>query len=249
MKLTCYTIDDKGLDLVAGRPERQWMDDFDARHPYRCLPLVMANTTGWEILCPCDLTATWNGGPSEHDIRIDGDDDSGLAHWFAKSHFSRGTLTFHTSYLFRTEPGWDLWTGGPPNHIKDGIQPLCGIVESDWLPFPFTMNWHFTRPGMVSFKKGEAFCFVMPVPHASVEEFEPVVKRLADEPELKAEFQAWAESRNTFLKGLQERDPEAIRLKWQRHYYKGKTVAGATAPDSHTARRRLKQPRPAKPGE
>ena len=72
MKLTCYTIDDKGLELVAGRPERQWMDDFDARHPYRCLPLVMANTTGWEILCPCSFTATWNGGPSESDIRIDG---------------------------------------------------------------------------------------------------------------------------------------------------------------------------------
>ena len=69
-------------------------------------------------------------------------------------------LTFHPGYLFRTPPGWSMWAMGPPNHIKDGIQPLAGLVETDWLPFPFTMNWIFTRPGTVRFEKGEPFCFI-----------------------------------------------------------------------------------------
>ncbi|MES1202631.1 MAG: DUF6065 family protein [Pseudomonadota bacterium] len=249
MKLTCYTIENPPPPLVPASPDRQWMDAFGQRHPYRCLPLVMANTTGWELQCPGSFTATWNGGPLAEDIRIDPDDDFPALSRFATSHFTQGVLTFHTGYLFRTEPGWDLWTGGAPNHIKDGLQPLTGIVETDWLPFPFTMNWHFTRPGMVSFKKGEPFCFVMPVPHASVEQFEPVLKRLEAEPALLAEYSAWRDSRTGFLQKLDERDAETMRQKWQRHYYRGQSPSGEAGSDSHINRRRLKPPRPAQEGE
>lgn len=248
MKLTCYTLDAGPNEIVPGRTDRDWMDAFDARHPYRCLPLVMANSTGWEILSPCSFTATWTGGPRAEDIRLDPDDDYDIKR-VATSHFMRGVLTFHTSYLFKTEPGWDMWVGGPPNTIKDGIAPLTGIVETDWLPFPFTMNWHFTRPGMVSFKKGEPFCFIMPVPHASVDQFEPVVKSLADDRELNLEYQAWYNSRSGFLAGLEAHDPETLRQGWQRHYFKGQKPTEDAAVGTHINRRRLKPPRPAKPGE
>lgn len=250
MKLTCYTLDDKPNEMIPGRTDRDWMDQFDARHPYRCLPLVMANSTGWELLSPCSFTASWTGGPAANDIRLDLDDDYPDLKRFATSHFTRGVLTFHTSYLFRTEPGWDIWCGGAPNYVKDGIQPLTGIVETDWLPFPFTMNWRFTRPGIVSFKKGEPFCFIMPVPHASVDQFEPVVKRLGAEPELVAEYEAWRKSREDFLVGLDANDPEVLRQGWQRHYFKGRqNPHEETKVDTHIHRRRLKAPRPAKPGE
>lgn len=250
MKLTCYTLDANPTEMAPGAMDRDWMDAFDARHPYRCLPLVMANSTGWELRCPCSFTATWNGGPLASDIRIDSDDgaDATLTR-FATSHFTRGVITFHTGYLFRTEPGWDLWCGGAPNYVKDGVQPLTGIVETDWLPFPFTMNWHFTRPGIVSFKKGEPFCFIMPVPHASVDQFEPVVKRLAAEPELVAEYEAWRKSRADFLVGLDANDPEVLRQGWQRHYFKGQKPSDAAPVETHIHRRRLKPPRPAGTGE
>ncbi|MGB7207542.1 MAG: DUF6065 family protein, partial [Pyrinomonadaceae bacterium] len=111
MKLTCYQVDPNPAELVPGRPDRDWMDIFTDRHPYRCLPLVVANTTGWELLSPVSFTATWNGGIRTEDIRIDADDETApemLKRWVV-SHFSGGVLTFHTGWLFRTEPGWDLW--------------------------------------------------------------------------------------------------------------------------------------------
>jgi hypothetical protein len=249
MKLTCYQVDVRDCPIVPGRTEREWMDNFDARHPYRCLPLVMANTTGWEILSPCSFTATWNGGLSARDIRIDPDDDFEHLDRFATSHFAEGVLTFHTSYLFKTEPGWDMWVGGSPNHVKDGIQALTGVVETDWLPFPFTMNWRFTRPGMVSFKKGEPFCFIMPIPHAALDDVQPVVKSINDDLALRAEYVAWRDSRGKFLTDLSNNDPSALRQKWQRHYYKGQSPSGETGSETHIHRRRLKAPRPAKPGE
>ncbi|MGE3248685.1 MAG: DUF6065 family protein [Hyphomonadaceae bacterium] len=251
MKLTCYTVEGQPAEMIPGRPDRDWMDAFHARHPYRCLPLVVANTTGWEILSPVSFTASWTGGTHSKDIRIDPDGDTTpeqLQRW-AVSHFSHGVLTFHTGYLFRTDPGWDLWVGGPPNHIKDGIQPLTGIVETDWLPFPFTMNWRFTRPGIVRFEKGEPMCFVMPVPHAAIDDVEPLVKRLADDKKLHGDYLGWGESRSKFLTGLEKRDEETVKQGWQRDYFKGQTPAGEAAPETHINRRRLKPPRAAKPGE
>ena len=56
-KLECFPTDARPPDIVPGRPQRKWMEMFDDRHPYRCLPLTMANCTGWEILCPIGFTA------------------------------------------------------------------------------------------------------------------------------------------------------------------------------------------------
>lgn len=251
MKLTCYTVDPEPSPMVPGSPNRDWMDAFADRHPYRCLPLVLANTSGWELLSPVSFTASWNGGKQAKDIRLDPDGDTtkDKLSRHAVSHFSGGVLTFHTGYLFRTEPGWDLWCGGPPNMIKDGIMPLTGVVETDWLPFPFTMNWRFTRPGMVSFKKGEPYCYITPISHTVIDEVEPIVKPLESDPALKKDFDDWGTSRNAFLERLHQKDEDAVRAGWQRDYFKGQTPQGVQGPETHINRRRLKAPRPAKPGE
>ena len=59
VELECYPMTATPPDLVPGRQSRNWMDAFASRHPYRCLPLNMANTTGWEILCPFGFSAEW----------------------------------------------------------------------------------------------------------------------------------------------------------------------------------------------
>ena len=251
MKLTCFQVDPNPAPMVPGSPDRDWMDAFADRHPYRCLPLVVANTTGWDILSPVSFTASWNGGPRMQDIRLDPDGDTTreqLDHWVV-SHFSGGVMTFHTGWLFRTEENWDIWVGGSPNLVKDGIQPLVGVVETYWLPFPFTMNYRFTRPGMVSFKKGEPICFIMPIPHSALDAVQPIVKPISADPELERQYRAWGASRTKFLHRLNDRDEEAAKHGWQRDYFRGRTPEGHLAPDSHVNRRRLKAPRKAKAGE
>jgi hypothetical protein len=161
------------------------------------------------------------------------------------AHFSRGTLTFTPGYLFRTEPGWDLWVGGPPNHLKHGIQAMTGIVETSWLPFPFTMNWAFTAPGAIEFAEGEPFCMIMPVRHADIDAVDPIIRSIHDNPDLKEQGIAWRDSRKAFL---EKERPESAQS-WQRHYFKGETSDGETGADDHINRRRLKKPRPPEAGE
>ena len=49
---------------------RAWMDSINDNHAYRCLPLNIANSHGWEILSPCAFEATWSGGKSASAISL-----------------------------------------------------------------------------------------------------------------------------------------------------------------------------------
>jgi len=167
---------------------------------------------------------------------------SGLV--YDDSHFRRGIATFLTGYLFRTPPVWGVWASGPPNWPKDGVAPLTGLIETDWLPFPFTMNWQMTRPGEVVFQKGEPFCFITLMEHRKLEEIQPTRRRLADNADLTREYEAWRDSRNDFNARLASRESEAVKARWQRHYMRGEKVTGDKA-DGHQTKRRLHPPRDA----
>lgn len=217
--------------------ERDWMDASPSRYAYRCLPLNIANCHGWEILCPTRTRAVWSGGQAPADLVVESEPREGRA----ISHFGCGVLTFPIGCLLRTEPGINLWVTGPPNRPKHGIAPLTGVVEADWSPFSFTMNWRFTAPGEVVFEEGEPYCFFFPLSRSLLEQTEPEFRCLSEDPSLEAELAAWELSRWMFMAGAR-----ASGESWQRHYFRGVTPLGTSAPEDHSTRLKL---RPfAKPG-
>jgi len=241
--LDCYKVMDDAAEIIAARPRREWMDSFTDRHPYRCLPLAMANSTGWEMVCPFDVTLEWDGGPSAASLKVTGNGPPEMVKGFALSHFTMGIITFYTGYLFRTPPGWAVLCGGPPNQPKHGIAPLSGLVETDWLPYPFTMNWQMTAPGRVSFKKGEAFCFLSLTPHHALEDIQPVIKSMKEDLQLERDYADWRTARTEFLARLEKKEGKAIAEKWQRLYMRGEKASGEAGPASHITKRRMKMPK------
>jgi hypothetical protein len=241
-RLRCVALSPSPPRLVPAEPLRQWMDDFPGRHAYRCLPMAIANTYGWEILSPCTFSIDWNGGADRADISFRALDDFPYLSYFAESNFSRGVVTFHTGYLFRTDPGWNLLATGPYNRPKHGIAPLTGVIETDWLPYPFTMNWQLTQRGSVTFEKDEPFCLVYPVLHGALEATTPEIFAFEDDLELKAEYDAWRDKRAEFRQRLDQQEPEAIKEAWQRFYFKGEMPSGGSTEASHKIKLRLRSP-------
>jgi hypothetical protein len=202
---------------------RAWMDAASQRHPYRCLPLVIANQCGWVLRNPTGFKAYWYGGPSRTDMELRFDTPENRI----VSHFGSGVVTFTIPYLFRTPPGINLWVKGPANWVKDGAQALEGVVETDWLASTFTMNWKLTRVcEWVRFEKDEPFCMLVPVPRGLVESLVPRVESLDGNPELKEQYQKWEASRAGFLVDLNARTPDAVARGWQKDYFQGKTPDG-----------------------
>jgi hypothetical protein len=219
------------------------MDEFPGRHPYRCLPLAIANAYGWDLHSPYGFTATWNGGERAQDVEFRADDDAPYLDHFVNSNFTHGVVTMHTGYLFRTEPGWHVIATGPLNAPKDGIAPLTGVIESDWLPYPFTMNWRFTRPCSVRFERGEPFCRVFPVPAGAVQAAEPEVHDLSHDPELLSQYQVWRGKRDEFMSKYRSGDAETIKQAWQKFYFEGKYADGVETSASHTPKLNVSDPK------
>jgi hypothetical protein len=242
-RLTCYQIHDKAPRIAPAPAERAWMDATDRRFAYRCLPLTIANAMGWELLSPARVTAEWNGGRELADIAITVDDPAWSEGKLAATHFGHGILTFHTGYLFRTDPGIGVWARGTPNRPKDGIAPLDGITETDWLTFTFTMNWQFTRPGRVVFEKGEPFCFLTLLAYRALEAVQPEIVPLAEEPGLQEQFLAWRQARLEFNEKLARDESDAARQGWQKFYVRGSNSPGGAIPSpTHTSKIVLGEP-------
>ena len=81
-----------------------------------------------------------------------------------------------------------------------------------------------------------------PVAHAVVGEIEPRILDIEDDPDLAKRFGTWRESRNTFNAALKAEDPEIVKKGWERRYVNADTL-GATSPDFHINKRRMKTPK------
>lgn len=241
-KLTAYRLADDAPRIVPAAAERAWMSATQFRFAYRCLPLTIANSMGWEMLCPVPIVAEWNGGVETTDIEVEtaGGQES---NWLAQSHFGHGVLTFQIHHLFRTEAGIGLWVRGSPNLPKDGISPLEGIVETDWLNFTFTMNWKFTRPGRISFDKDEPFCFLTPLNYHGLDEVEPEIVPIEANAELAAAFDDYEAKRREFIEKLAAGDPEALRMGWQKWYMRGTQPSGEVGNPAHLSKLRVATPK------
>lgn len=239
MKLKFLATRPNLVDLRPSAPTRKWMDETSESFAYRCLPLNVANAHSWSFHVMEDFVVHWNGGRAIDAITIKSEKDVSRS---VQSIFGHGIITFHTHGLFQTEEGWSMMASGPANEPKDGISPLTGIIETDWSPYSFTMNWKITRPGVwIPFRKGDVFCSVMPVQRNILENTEPEFLPIESEPNLKEEHDLWGKAREKFNEDLKKDGSYAQQEKWQKSYYRGQRPDGSSGAKDHVIKLRLKE--------
>ena len=226
LQITAYEVVEQPMALRCAERNREWIEALPERFAYRCLPLAIANQLGWEVLNPSAFTARWNGkdGLDAVDIRFH-DEPSPLI----GSHFGHGILTFTSGYLFRTTRSHNLYVKGPANRPKDGIAALEGIVETDWAPFTFTMNWQFTRKRhKVTFARDEPIGCILPYPRHYAAKFDAGIRNINEDPKLYQHYTGWREARLQFNETLKQEGSAAAKQGWQRTYMKGEHPSGNT---------------------
>lgn len=236
------TEDTSGYTIEPAPAKREWMDATPNKYAYHCMPLTIANQMGWVIRCQGAFSATWNGKPEKDAITFRFPENE--AYWKTRviSHFGCGIITFDIPWVFRTSPGWGLLVRGPTNMPKDNISPLDGLVETDWAPYTFTMNWRFQKRNTeVWFKKGDPICMLVPIPLNAVEECEPSFHRIEDDPILYQDYDAfWYQRRHQ----LAVQQATGVN-RTQHGYFRGRRPDG-TPVEEHRTNYKLKafKPRP-----
>lgn len=186
------------------------------------------------MLLPVDVHVRWNGGKRGKDVEITSDHP-----YLAVSNFKRGVVTFDVGYIFRTPPGYHLLVTGPSNTFKDGAAPMTAVIESDWLPYSFTMNYQLTRPGDVVWSAGEPYAQICVVPAGLQQSFQPAIRDLAANPELAQEHEAWRERREDLRSRQRAGDPDARKEAWGKDYFLGRYADGRPTEAPHLNKIRL----------
>jgi len=236
------------MRLEAAERGRRWMDATDARFANRCLPLLIANQSGWLLLSDHTFRATWNGGSGLDALSVSY--LAGPEPYPAASHFGHGILTFSLPFLFRTSPGYNLLVRGPANLPKDGIAALEGVVETDWCPATFTVNWQMTRKDQpVLFEQGEPIAMLVPQRRGELESFRPKLRGLDSDATVRSHYQSWSRARSRFLADLHQPGSRAVQQQWQKDYFQGVTPEGERVAQHQTklTLREFERPSPLAP--
>jgi hypothetical protein len=194
---------------------------------------------------PIRFAATWNSGDGLKEIIISAAEElRGRLH----SHFGHGILTFDVGYVFRTEPNVNLWVTGAVNRPKDGISPLSGLIEAEWISLQLHHELAIHPAGGGAFRRDEPFCFFFPVGRGGVDACEPELRGLYDDAELAALYTSWRERRAGFPADLAVPGSEAQEAKWQRSYFRGLRPDGGEGVANHQTRVRPKPFAPPRSG-
>jgi len=237
--LTQNRRDGTGWDWCWADWQRDWMNATPSRFAYRCLPLTIANQTGFWIKNPVGFTANWRGSESPGSIDFHFDLSADVWTKWISNDFGAGIVTWNTPFLFRTEPaGSRLLVCGPANCFKANAHPLTAIIESDWMTMSFTMNWKLMLPGHPTrFEVGEPLFQAIPLlsnPCSDIEGASVMYKKLDDVPEVAQSYREWDRSRSQFMERR-----KAGQLKpdeWQRDYFLGRGATGRQSAPIHATK-------------
>lgn len=182
--------------------------DVNGGHAYKCLPLTVANSFGWEIKNPIKFDAIWSGdvGPDDA-INFNFYPETAEEKYLVDnkqicSHFGNGIITFSSlNFIIRTTKGHNIFLKAPTNHFKHGARALEAIMETDWLPYTFTINWKIIEPNiLVKFEKNEPLACLFPIPRNYIENFETETVIGEENSDLFREQKKWAETRKKLSK-------------------------------------------------
>ena len=235
---------DNAPQITPAPISRAWMSEISEMRkgwPTRCLPMLIANQSGWELRNRYAFKATWIGQEDGVDVMIT-PDKRDSAPFLPVSHFGSGILTWHLPMLFRTPPGYNLLVRGPANYPKDAVSPLEGIVETDWASASFSMSWKFTRKLMpVRFEVDEPICMIVPQRRAELEEFAPELRHIASDEDLQRKHKSFLGSRDVEAQlGALAAVAAGEQVQWQGDYTRGRHIDGEAGTPDHQTRRHLR---------
>ena len=239
-----FTTRDNAPQITPAPVSRAWMSEMSATRngwPNRCLPMLIANQSGWVLRNRCAFTATWVGQEDDVDVRIV-PDQRDTAQFLPLSHFGNGILTWHLPMLFRTPAGYNLLVRGPANYPKDAVSPLEGIVETDWASSSFSMSWKPTRKLMpVRFEVDEPICMIVPQRRAELERFAPELRHIESDEDLRRKHEFFLRSRDDLWQAEVAANTAAVeRVPPQGDYSRGRHSDGEAGAEDHQTRRHLR---------
>lgn len=116
------------FDIKQTRVKRDWMDKTWESHAYKCFPLNITNSIGYEISPPEDIVFIWDGVDDtspDHIKILEGEK-------YCSTSRGNATLTFVTGIVFETDQNVSMMNMPVPNYFREDFQVFSTIISTSW---------------------------------------------------------------------------------------------------------------------
>jgi len=140
--------------------KREWMDATVDSHAYICLPVTLANSLGWGISYPEDISFIWDGisDTSGHHVTI----LSG--HKYCYTERANATISFNTGLVFRTSQNTSLLQMPVPNLFNDEYQSFTTLISTSFYQSDLPCALRILKPNkVITIKANTPISSIFPV--------------------------------------------------------------------------------------
>jgi hypothetical protein len=160
---------DLSVNLKQTRLKRDWMDETDNAHAYHCFPVSLANSIGYEISFPKEISFIWDGisdSTSEHVTILSGNE-------YVSSGRANATISFNTGLFFKTDENITLLGMPVPNLFIDGVQSFTSLISSSFYINSFPCAWRITRANeVITIPANQPIVTILPIPLKQISNIE-----------------------------------------------------------------------------
>lgn len=161
------------INIKQTRLKRDWMDSTWQAHAYRCFPVQLGNTIGYELSLPEDLTFTWNGIENESERNVQ------ILNGAKYAYTGRGhaTISIKTGITFKTPENMSIMQMPVPNWFHKDFISFTTVISTSWywqeLPCAIRI---LTPHKEITIKKDEPFATLVPVSLSTMSETKLILK-------------------------------------------------------------------------
>ena len=151
---------DSALIIKPMPVQRDWMDATPERHAYHCYPVTTANTIGWTLSAPYDVSFVWDGITDTADTHIEvfaGKDNVYLGR-------GQASVSFNTGIILESDEDISVLTITPQNYFNDDFEVISSLISTSFLrtEFPLAIRAR-TANRLITIKAGQPLATIIPI--------------------------------------------------------------------------------------
>jgi hypothetical protein len=167
--IVVYRGDKNSAEINQVSIKREWMDQTDNKHAYQCMPVSLANTLGWAISFPEDISFIWDGicDTSDTHIKII------KGHKYCSTARANATVSFNTYLTFKTSENITTLVMPVPNQFNENAQCFTTLITTSFYKSMIPIAWKVLKPNIeINIPAGQPVAVIIPISLTELQNFE-----------------------------------------------------------------------------
>jgi hypothetical protein len=170
---------------------RDWMDATPDKHAYHCFPVTLANTVGWSLSCPKDVTFIWDGindTTNTHIKFLEGEE-------FVWAGRGQSTVSFNTNLIMKTTKDLSILTISVPNYFHEDFDVMNSVMSTSFYPHPLPLAIKVKTPNKkITIKAGTPIAAIIPISLTNLKDSYIEIDDYASTPEEQESYKAYGDA-------------------------------------------------------